>query len=54
MNTMTWIGLVLLCLVALPVIWVSVNRCPKCHGFCEDEESCKDKQAMDAFREDRN
>lgn len=54
MNTYVWIMLVLLCALAVPVVWTSVNRCQKCHGFCEDEEACKDKQAMNAFRENRN
>lgn len=46
MNIYTWILLALFCAVAIPVIWTSVNRCPKCHGFCEDEEECRRKQNM--------
>lgn len=51
MNIYAWIALVLLCALTIPIIWTSVSRCQKCHGFCEDEESCKLKIQIDQQHE---
>lgn len=51
MNIYSWILLVLFCAFAILVIWAGVSRCPKCHGFCEDEEACSAKRELDQQRE---